>query len=487
VNILFGGRSDCLSGLENLLSFPKKVKENDSMKKEIVGILLVLTLFGICFETIPLNAALVDKTIIGQLSQFQKFRLLAVEGYWSGGVHMKSAEYFVDRLIHFPNWNNITSTAYIQLLSMYSETEIVDECKRFYEGNATKFNVHRLISDFLGQASADELVVFYIITEGAPLELFLDETITAYELLSWFAPLRGTVCLIFDSCFSGSFIADGLGGTLGPSRIVLCSSLSNQSSWGKTEPYLGGDFTGFMSIRYPNGTAMPKGFIGATIAAEDINGDGWLSVIECFAYAQPSVQQFYPVDSKYHQDPVAYNGLSFDPPLVQLQSSIHDVAVTNITSKNVVGQGFSSSIDVTVENQGNFQELLSLTLYANTTAVAGFTSRTLLNGTSVTLAMTWNTSGFDYGNYTLTANVTPVPDEIDFADNNMTSWTIVTIPGDVDGNFRVQLNDLVLLAHAYSSRPGNSNWNPNADIDGNLVVGLPDLAILARNYGQQYP
>jgi hypothetical protein len=61
------------------------------------------------------------------------------------------------------------------------------------------------------------------------------------------------------------------------------------------------------------------------------------------------------------------------------------------------------------------------------------------------------------------------------------------IPGDINGDFKVDLSDLVILAQAYGSKPGDSNWNPNADIDGNGVVGLSDLVILAQNYGRQSP
>jgi|SRR5271157_599134 len=50
-----------------------------------------------------------------------------------------------------------------------------------------------------------------------------------------------------------------------------------------------------------------------------------------------------------------------------------------------------------------------------------------------------------------------------------------------------QLADLVLLANAYGSRPGDAKWNANADIDGNGVVGLTDLVLLAIRYGQRYP
>jgi hypothetical protein len=63
----------------------------------------------------------------------------------------------------------------------------------------------------------------------------------------------------------------------------------------------------------------------------------------------------------------------------------------------------------------------------------------------------------------------------------------VAIPGDLNGDFKVNLEDLVLLAQAYGSKPGDPNWNPNADIDNNGVVGLSDLVILALHYGQHYP
>ena len=59
--------------------------------------------------------------------------------------------------------------------------------------------------------------------------------------------------------------------------------------------------------------------------------------------------------------------------------------------------------------------------------------------------------------------------------------------GDLNFDGKVSLTDLVTLANAYGSKPGDKNWNPNADIDGNGVVGLSDLVILAQHYGQHYP
>ena len=56
--------------------------------------------------------------------------------------------------------------------------------------------------------------------------------------------------------------------------------------------------------------------------------------------------------------------------------------------------------------------------------------------------------------------------------------------GDVNHDGKVNLADLVALAQAYGSKPGDTNWNPNRDIDGNGKVGLSDLVALAQNYGK---
>jgi len=63
------------------------------------------------------------------------------------------------------------------------------------------------------------------------------------------------------------------------------------------------------------------------------------------------------------------------------------------------------------------------------------------------------------------------------------SSVVLTILGDLNGDFKVGLPDLVALANAYGSKPGDPNWNPNADIAGNGIVGLSDLVILAQHYG----
>jgi len=169
-----------------------------------------------------------------------------------------------------------------------------------------------------------------------------------------------------------------------------------------------------------------------------------------------------------------------------------DIAITNIiTSKDIVGQGYTMRVNVTIANQGAYTETFNLTLYANTTAI-NQTEITLTSSTSTTITLTWNTTGFAKGNYTISAYATPVLGETDTADNTYTDgWTIVTIPGDFSGDFKVGPYDFALLSKAYGSTPWKpgmiGSWNPNCDVDNNNKIGPFDFAILSIHYGEHHP
>ena len=96
--------------------------------------------------------------------------------------------------------------------------------------------------------------------------------------------------------------------------------------------------------------------------------------------------------------------------------------------------------------------------------------------------------GLTYGSYTVSAYAQPVAGQNETSGNNFTLGTVkVTVPGDVNGDFKDSLPELVILKQAHVYKPNNANWNANADMDNNDVVGLSDLAISARHYGQHYP
>jgi hypothetical protein len=171
----------------------------------------------------------------------------------------------------------------------------------------------------------------------------------------------------------------------------------------------------------------------------------------------------------------------------------NNIAVTNVLPwKTVIGQGYAGNISVTVADTGTADETFNLTVYGNSTPIMTQTV-TLPNRTSTTITFAWNTSAFTKGPYNVSAYAQPVPNELNITDNTyVDGFIIVTFPGDISGNYWVQLADLVLLANAYGTTPASGGtppalhaWNPNADINNNGVVDLSDLVILATHYGQK--
>lgn len=100
-------------------------------------------------------------------------------------------------------------------------------------------------------------------------------------------------------------------------------------------------------------------------------------------------------------------------------------------------------------------------------------------GTSNTFV--WKTEQSDAGNHVLLAQVS---DGGQVVQSSSISLQLTALLGDINFDGKVSLADLVLLANAYGSHPGQANWNPNADINGNGAVDLSDLIIMAQQYGQ---
>ncbi|UCC95469.1 MAG: hypothetical protein JSW40_01645, partial [Candidatus Omnitrophota bacterium] len=59
----------------------------------------------------------------------------------------------------------------------------------------------------------------------------------------------------------------------------------------------------------------------------------------------------------------------------------------------------------------------------------------------------------------------------------------ITTPGDVDGDGKVDITDLVIVAQAFGSQPSDSNWDARADIDGSNFIDISDLVVVAQNFG----
>jgi parallel beta-helix repeat protein len=179
-------------------------------------------------------------------------------------------------------------------------------------------------------------------------------------------------------------------------------------------------------------------------------------------------------------------------PLMKSYPCIHAVAVEAVRpSKAVIGQDFTAGLSVNTANLGHFDETLKVTIYAKSSAApkpsaSWYYEITLAGESSSAATFVWNTTGSAYGNYTITVSVEPVPNETDTADNTCCGWIIVTIPGDVNGDFTVNISDAIIVGDAFLATPTSSNWNPNADINGDGIVNILDAIILTNNFLQHY-
>jgi len=163
-----------------------------------------------------------------------------------------------------------------------------------------------------------------------------------------------------------------------------------------------------------------------------------------------------------------------------------DIAVTNVTtSKTIVGQGYFMFINVTVENQGDSAETFNVTLYYNSNAINYTTVTNLPPGENTTITFTWNTTGVPKGNYTIKAIAEPVPGETDTTDNTLVDGTVlVTFPGDVNGDGKVRVDDVLAVALAFGSNLGDPNYNPNLDINGDDKIRVDDVLTAALHFGE---
>jgi hypothetical protein len=170
-----------------------------------------------------------------------------------------------------------------------------------------------------------------------------------------------------------------------------------------------------------------------------------------------------------------------------------DIALSNITlSETIVGQGYSVPVNVTVQNQGDYNGPFNVTLYANTTAIDTFTNITLTSGSSRDITFSWNTTGFAYGNYTINGYAEPVLNETDTSDNNCTcDFPVhVGVPGDISGPTQgvydgtCNMRDIQYLILYFNTNPSSPNWKPNADVNNDGTVNMRDIMIAIINFNK---
>ncbi len=166
----------------------------------------------------------------------------------------------------------------------------------------------------------------------------------------------------------------------------------------------------------------------------------------------------------------------------------HDLTVMEVAPKrNVVGQGYSTQINVTVCNVGHYMEEVNVTTSANGT-VLDTRQLNLTGGETASILFFWETTSESPGNYSITSTVEPVDGEVYIGDNVLAGGPVlITIPGDVDGDYDVDIFDIVTMAGDYGSNDGDPEYDPISDINGNGAIDIFDIVIAAGNYGESLP
>lgn len=177
---------------------------------------------------------------------------------------------------------------------------------------------------------------------------------------------------------------------------------------------------------------------------------------------------------------------------VQTITIMNDIAITEAAaSKTVIGQGYEFTVNLTISNQGSLPlSFVNLAIYANSTLLEMQSLGYILNGTSTTLNLAFNTTSLQKGNYVIAAYAL-CSNDTDNTDNVRSVDLVLTILGDFSGDFEVGPYDFALLGVAYGSTPWTpgmiGDWNPNCDANGSNKVDPADFAILGVNYGNKYP
>jgi hypothetical protein len=106
------------------------------------------------------------------------------------------------------------------------------------------------------------------------------------------------------------------------------------------------------------------------------------------------------------------------------------------------------------------------------------------------LRLTWNTTGFAKGNYTISAYAEAVPGEKDLADNNLTGgWIFVAMIGDIAGrngipDGKVDMYDVGSVAKHFMTQPPSPDYNPNFDINDDGLIDMRDIGTVAKHFGE---
>lgn len=114
-------------------------------------------------------------------------------------------------------------------------------------------------------------------------------------------------------------------------------------------------------------------------------------------------------------------------------------------------------------------------------STSAVTPRFMLNGTN-TMILVDNTPNF----YSLSKNTTHNFWQFTYKHTTGHIEILVTILGDMNGDRKVRVDDILSMALAFGSQPGDPNWHPYADLNGDGKIRVDDVLIAAGEFGKEW-
>jgi hypothetical protein len=102
------------------------------------------------------------------------------------------------------------------------------------------------------------------------------------------------------------------------------------------------------------------------------------------------------------------------------------------------------------------------------------------------LTYVWNTTGVvPCRNYTVKALADGVPGETDLENNVCLIEVKVNMIGDVNGDGKVNIVDIYMVAKAFGSNRGDQRYRLDCDLNRDDVINITDIWSIAKNFGKQ--
>jgi hypothetical protein len=181
-------------------------------------------------------------------------------------------------------------------------------------------------------------------------------------------------------------------------------------------------------------------------------------------------------------------GLPFCPPYCPETST--NLTIYGCTSKTVIGQGYATDIDVHIANVYAMEPITVDLLvcyddHGEICDVLGEVGDIILEvEESEPFMFIWNTAGVPYGIYYI--NVWIYFDYPELEDELLENVTVtVTIPGDVNGDFQVDMRDLCPVIFHFGCQKGGPCYTANCDINGDGKIDTQDAFISISHFGEK--